>query len=139
MKRVLILLVIILLFAACSGEERVVEIEERFFLTQVNHIRRNADDYIGRTVRYEGMFQTFHWPSGDFFMVLRNTRGCCGDDGIVGFEVYLDDIRLFPPENAWVEVVGVLEWYEVDEQQIIRVAVHSLTELDEPGQTVVLQ
>ncbi|MCL2368213.1 MAG: hypothetical protein FWC72_04380 [Oscillospiraceae bacterium] len=144
MKKLLICLLVILLagllLVGCSGGNgEIVEIEDRFFLTQVNHIRRNADDYVGRTIRYEGMFETFHWPAtGDFYMVFRHTRGCCGDDGIVGYEVYLGDIEPFAP-NTWVEVVGVLEWYEVDDLSILRVVATSITELAERGQELVLQ
>jgi len=141
MKKSLIVLVLILiiLLSACSSGEGIVEIEERFFLTQVNYIRRNADEYVGRTIRYEGMFQTFYWPTtGEFHMVLRNTLGCCGDDGIVGYEVYLGDIEPLPA-NTWVEVVGMLEWYEVDGLRQLRVVASSITEMDERGAEVVLQ
>jgi len=166
MKKILIILIIIsiTLLTGCSddndainntgsdddlGEVDVVEIDERFFLTQIMHITRNADEYIGRTIRYEGMFQSFYWPaSGFFYMVNRNTWGCCGEDGMVGFEVNLGDIEPLA-DNAWVEVYGVLEWYVVewtaDEEhdreplRVLRVAIESLTELDERGEEFVSQ
>ena len=139
MRKLIMLLLIVLLLVGCSNGEGIVEIEERFFLAQVNHIRRNADAYVGRTLRYEGMFRTFHWPArGDFHMVLRHTFGCCGDDGIVGFEVYLGDIDP-PPYDAWVEISGVLESYTMDNLRILRVAATSITELDERGEEVVLR
>jgi uncharacterized membrane protein YcgQ (UPF0703/DUF1980 family) len=138
MRKVLVILFVILLLVGCSNGEDIIEIEERFFLAQVNHIRRNADEYIGRTIRYEGMFRSFHWPTtGDFHMVLRHTFGCCGNDGIVGFEVDLSDVDS-PPYNAWVEVVGMLERYDLDGLQILRVVVSSITEMEVRGEEVVL-
>ena len=139
MKKLLVLLLAVLFMAGCAGGDDVVEIEERFFLTQVNHIMRNADEYVGRTIRYEGMFRAFYWPAtGTFHMVHRFTLGCCGNDGITGFEVYLGDIEPFP-DDVWVEIVGGLEWYEVDGLRVLRVVATSITEMDEPGREVVLQ
>ena len=142
MRKLLMLLltvILVLLSVGCADREEVVEIEGRFFLTQVNHIRRNSDDYIGRTVQYEGMFRSFYWPAtGLFHMVHRHTLGCCGYDGIVGFEVDLGDIEPFP-DDAWVEVIGVLTQCEEDNRRTLRVIVTSITEVDERGEEVVLQ
>ena len=139
MRKLLVLLLAVLLLVGCAGGDGVVEIEERFFLTQVNHIWRNAEEYVGRTIRYEGMFRAFYWPAtGPFYMVHRFTLGCCGNDGITGFEVYLGDIEPFADDD-WVEVVGMLEWYEVDNLRILRVAATSITEVEERGREVVLQ
>jgi len=139
MKKILIILLIVLLLAGCSGgggnDDGVVEISERFFITEMMHINRNAEDYVGRTVRYEGMFRTLHWAATgeNYFMVLRNVMDCCGDDGIIGYEVYLGDIAPLP-DNAWVEITGVLEWYEVGGgMQFLRVIATSLRELDVRG------
>ena len=135
------------LISGCT-DDGVVEIDERAFLTIVNHIRSNADDYIGRTVHFEGMFQNFYWPAtGHFYMVNRNTWGCCGEDGLVGFELYLGDMEPLP-DNTWVEVYGIFEWHEVlidfsvledgesserEPMRVLRVNVESITELDERG------
>ena len=142
MRKLLALLLAALLLAGCAAngsDDDVVEIEDRFFLTQVNHIWRNTDEYVGRTIRYEGMFRAFYWPAtGLFYMVHRYTLGCCGNDGITGFEVYLGDIEPFA-DDTWVEVDGILEWYETDTLRILRVAATSITELEERGREVVLQ
>ena len=145
MKKLLILVIVVTLLlvglAGCGGGgDDVVEIEERFFVAQFTHINRNAADYIGRVVRYEGMFQTIHWHATgeDYHMVTRRTLGCCGDDGIVGFEVYLGEIEPFS-DNAWVEVEGELEWYEVGEVRFLRVTATSVRELDQRGEEFVTQ
>jgi len=139
MRKVLALcaLVLTLLLTGCSGaeEENIVEIGERFFVTRINDILfTNTRDYIGRTIRYEGMFWTVYWePTGrDHFYVIRYTDGCCGDhDSSIGFELRLNGARSLP-DDTWVEVTGVLE--EADDGiQHVRLRVVSLRELDERG------
>ena len=153
MKRILSLVIIIViavsLISGCA-DDSVVEINERFFLTKSMHIQRNADEYIGRTVRFEGIFQSFYLPAlgGDFFMINRRTWGCCGDDGTIGFQLNLGDIEPLP-DNAWAEVYGTFEWFIVewpeDEAEgrepvpILRVTVETLTELNERGEEFVSQ
>jgi len=142
MKKILVLLlVIVLLLAGCSGggdDDGILEIGERFFVEQMTDINMNADDHIGRVIRYEGMFRTIHWPATgeDYHMVLRRTLGCCGDDGVIGYEVYLGGIAPFE-EDAWVEVTGMLEWYEVGGLRFLRVVASSVIELDERGEEFV--
>jgi len=145
MKKYLILLIIILVaisfLGGCSDDESdvdVYDIEERFFSTQIDFIMRNADEYVGRTVRFEGMFHSFYLAEfgGAYHEVTRRVWGCCGEDGLVGFLV---DIGDFTPldDNAWVEVVGVFEIFEVETIPFLRVVAQSLTEMDERGLEVV--
>ena len=138
MRKLLTLFAVILLLSGCAGGDDVIEIRERSFVTQITDIYANADEYIGRTIRYEGLFQTFHRPAtgGYYHQVVRITFGCCGYDGVTGFEVYLGDIEPFP-DNAWVEVVGVLEWFDSGWFSMPGVAVTSVTELAERGQEFV--
>jgi len=108
-KFVILFLIIVLLFTACANSEDVLVIGERFFVTEIMEIYLNSDDYLGRTIQYEGLFRTAYWETQGiyFHYVSRRTYGCCGDDGIVGFEVYLDGAEPFS-DNACVEVFGVL-------------------------------
>jgi len=136
MKKLFVLLLIILLLVGCGsgGSDDVLEIGERFFIAEMTNINMNAGDYVGRTIRYEGMFRNLHWEATgeDYHQVIRTAFGCCGNDGIVGFEVYLGDIPPLP-NDAWVEVEGVLEWYEVGGTRFLRVRATSITELEERG------
>ena len=140
MKKILLLFVVVLLLVGCGGgsqvgDEDVVEIRERLFIAQVNDIRINADAYVGRVLRYEGLFQSFVWPGTGqtYYQVIRYAADdCCGVDGIVGFEVYLGNVAPLP-DNSWVEVTGVLEWFEAGGEAFLRVAIVSLTELAERG------
>ena len=147
MKKILLLFVSVLLLASllagCGGDPAgagIVEIRERFFVREIHAINMNADEYVGRTVKYEGLFQSFYWAeTGEyFFQVYRYVFDCCGTDKAAGFEVYLGDIAPLP-DGAWVEVIGVLEWYEVVEgSPFLRVAAISVRELDERGAETVM-
>ena len=141
MKRLrigLAVLILALLLSACAaeGDDDVVEISERFFITTFQEIHLNSELYIGRTVRYEGMFRTFQWPDTDedFYMVYRYVPGCCSpDDGMsIGFIVDLNNIAPLE-DNAWAEVTGVLEVYERADAARFRVNVTSLTQPAERG------
>ena len=103
---------------AALDSSDILEIGERFFVTQMHQILLNRERYLGRTIRYEGMFFTMNWEGEYYHFVIRYTNHCCGGDGMIGFDVELGDIEPFP-DNTWVEVTGVLgefalsEWYSM--------------------------
>ncbi len=111
----------------------VIEISERLFIAQTNDIYLNTADYLGKTIKYEGIFKTMYWQEADetYYFVFRYGPGCCGYDGEAGFEVTWDGE--WPEENAWCEVVGVLESYELAGWTYLRLALSSLTVLEERG------
>ena len=109
-------------------------IEERFFVFWMWDIVFNSDNYLGRTIQYEGMFRTLHWDDGYLHQVFRYTEGCCGPDGIIGLEVRLDSIDIEPfPDGAWVEVAGILEEFVEGGRTFVRLEVISIIEMDERG------
>ena len=124
-----------------TGEQLEVDVEirERLFMTQVLDIANNFDHYIGKTVRYEGIFEKF----GDehiFASVFRHGPGCCGDDGIIGFSVAWEDGSTNFPENGqWVEVVGTFGILEIEGFLFRCVYLTSITVLDVRGQEFVMQ
>ena len=95
---------------AGASEEEIFEIRERMFIQQSYDIYFNTDEYLGKTVRLEGIYSEF--PGGGDRepqpYVYRNAPGCCGDDGMVGFIVLLDECPA-PESNAWVEATGKIE------------------------------
>jgi len=147
-KASLIFVFILTLAAGCGDgnaaengnidELDVVYISERFFVLHTQDIMLNADNYVGRPIRYEGMFFTGVWPpTGEvFYMVVRFADDCCGGGGIIGFEVYLGDIEPFP-DDTWVEVTGILERFGNGEEEMLRLDVITLVEMDERGSEVV--
>ena len=107
--------------------EDIVLIPEKLFIAQTNDIYYNSEDYLGKTIRYEGMFKTYGGYEGSekYYAVVRYGPGCCGDDGSAGFEVTWKEP--YPKEDEWVEATGVLELYEENGTAYLRLA---LTELE---------
>ena len=154
MKRLILLIVLLVmpcaLLAGCgSGAENSgaavsfdVEIREKMFVTQMNEIYVNVDDYLGKSIKLEGMFMsTYYEPTDSIYcMVMRNGPGCCGTDGVVGFEVIFDEnTTKTPKDNDWVEAIGTLEWYEELSQWYLRLNLSSLRVLNTRGAETVLQ
>ncbi|MDR1892842.1 MAG: hypothetical protein LBQ48_07540 [Oscillospiraceae bacterium] len=121
----------------------VVEIKENMFIAQINDIWLNKEDYIGKIVRYEGMFTQYTWQENNmtYYLVYRNSPGCCGADGQAGFEVAWPESadKTYPNENDWVEAAGVLEQYEEYGQTYLRLSLSSLTVKQERGAEFVSQ
>ena len=138
MKRLVAIVLALLILAGCAGSGNggstdVLLIEDRFFVRQVDQIFADRQAYLGRTIRYEGIFVSTRFGERDFYFVIRGTHGCCGADGIIGFEVLLGDDISPPPDEAWVEVVGVLEEVEDEVRMALVLNTTSLTELDVRG------
>ena len=111
----------------------VIEIKERLFVAQTNDVYYNSEDYLGKTFKYEGIFQAYENPNMEerFYAVIRYGPGCCGIDMNCGFEVKWDG--KYPKANDWVEAVGVLEKYELDGSEYLRIALTSLNVLPVRG------
>ncbi len=120
-----------------------VEIKEKMFIAQSNDIYLNPDEYIGKTIKYEGMFMSsiMEAPDGQpYIYVVRYGPGCCGDDGQAGFEVrWAEPGHELPADNDWVEVIGVLEWYEEFGSRYLRLDLKSMTVMETRGAELVLQ
>lgn len=120
-------------------DSEVIEIKDKMFLTQVNDIFYNAEEYLGKTIKYEGIFNIYEDADtgNTYYSVYRNSPGCCGDDGFIGFEVIWDNE--YPEDNDWVELTGVLEEYEEDGYKYLRLNLISLNVLTTRGQEFVTQ
>jgi uncharacterized membrane protein YcgQ (UPF0703/DUF1980 family) len=93
----------------------VIEITEKMFIAQCNDIYLNPGEYIGKTVRIEGMYDEFTDETGTTNRgVIRNGPGCCANDGVAGFEFMCEDIPACKP-NDWISVEGVITPYTFDD------------------------
>lgn len=119
--------------------DEIIDIKEKMFVTQTNDIYINTEEYLGKTIRYEGMFNQYYWAEADetYYSVIRYGPGCCGYDQNAGFEIKWDGE--YPKPNDWVEVVGVLEQYVEEGITYLRVDVQSLKVLEVRGMETVLQ
>jgi len=120
--------------------EDVLVIGERVFVAQVSSVFMNLEQYLGRTVRYEGGFKSGIMPltGQPFYYVVRYGPGCCGPtDGLIGFEVawpggWPEGFEPTQPGD-WVEVIGVFELYDAYGFDQLRVSLLSLTVQEEGG------
>ncbi|MEL7609794.1 MAG: hypothetical protein AAGU74_09840 [Bacillota bacterium] len=125
--------------APAPPEGDIIEIKEKMFVAQTNDVYYNAPDYLGKTLKYEGIFSEYTIPeTGEkYYAVIRYGPGCCGIDANAGFEVKWD--KEYPKQGDWVEAVGALEEYEEDGYKYLRLALVSLTVLDTRGAEYVSQ
>ena len=137
MKIFLFIGLVVLLFGlvGCSENKNdyasdVIEITDRDFAMQIQEIQFSRQDFLGSTIRYEGMFLSSYWAGETITFVARLEGGCCG---MYGFEVYLNDIPSFADET-WVEVTGILEEFFVESvnNYLLRLNVISMLERERP-------
>jgi putative membrane protein len=96
-----------------------IEIREKMFATQVSDVYLNAEDYLGKTIKLEGLFKSelYYGKEEPYCFVIRyGPGGCCGMDANVGFEVAWakENAKPYPVVDSWVEATGVLKTYEED-------------------------
>jgi zinc transport system permease protein len=128
--------------AKVTTESTVIEIREKMFIAQTNDVYLNPEDYLGKTIKLEGLFKQEQYEENypAYCFVLRYGPGCCGSDGNAGFEVAWDKVdKSYPNDEDWVEAVGVLKTYEEDGYPYLYLALSSLTVLDERGAEFVTQ
>jgi hypothetical protein len=118
-----------------SGE--IIDIKEKLFIAQTNDVYLNAGDYMGKTIRLEGLFKSEFYADTEtnYCFVIRYGPGCCGNDGSAGFEVAWEPPLPadYPEADDWVEAAGVLKTYEEDGYPYLYLSLVSLTVKDERG------
>ncbi|MEI0602800.1 hypothetical protein R4K55_01145 [Brachyspira alvinipulli] len=115
----------------------VIEIKERMFINQCNDVYLNPDDYKGKIIKLEGIYDGFtDKETGEKLnFVFRYGPGCCGYDGVAGFEFNYNG--KIPNPQDWIEVVGVVEILDIDNYETIRLNAISLNVLDKRGKEFV--
>lgn len=113
------------------NEENIIEIKEKMFIAQCNDIYLNPKDYEGKTIKLEGIYDESTDPETKekFHFVMRNGPGCCGNDGVAGFQFKYSGSM--PKVNDWVEAIGTIE--TVDENDYVILNVTKLTVLKVRG------
>lgn len=126
----------------------LLEIKEKMFVGQINDIYLNHEDYLGRVIKYQGIFKreylglnTVDENTEPFYYVIRYGPGCCGYDANVGFEVAWPkgSKNTYPQNNEWVEAVGILTADKKDSFTYLYVKLLSLTVMTERGRETVVQ
>ncbi len=116
----------------------VINITEKMFVTYINEIYTNTSDYIGKTIKIEGMFDAYHDETSDitYYYVYRTGPGCCGNDGsMCGFEFTYNG--KMPKEKDWIEVVGKLRTYKDGPDTYLTLDAQTVTIKDQRGSEIV--
>ena len=127
-----------MLFRSTEGD--IIDITEKMYVTWINEIYVNSDDYLGKTIKIEGMYLSDYIDVTQmtYHFVYRVGPGCCGNDGsMCGFEFVYDGE--FPKDNDWIEVIGTLEEYEEDGEEYLRLHADKVTVKEERGNENVYQ
>jgi|GEM_PF-2974577 len=129
-------------FAALAPNKGIIEIREKMFATQVSDIYLNAQDYLGKTIKLEGIFKSEQYYEDREpyrFVVRYGPGGCCGFDANVGFEVKWaeENVQPYPAAESWVEAAGELKIYK--EGNYLYLDLVSLTVLSRRGTEIVVQ
>ena len=136
----MIALIALFFMANCSGQTDVIEIGERLFIGQVNDIYLNANDYLGKTIKLEGVFKKYVTLNKTYYHVIRYGADECCDNTPFGFEVVFSRNQSFPEPESWVEAIGVLKLEKVNDfYSHLFLDLSSLTTLNERGAEFVRQ
>ena len=151
---VVVALVFLLSISGCQNKSDgsgLVEIRENMFISQIDEINLNYSDYLGRTIKLEGLLKALHWEGNNYYFVIRNAPGCCGDDGEVGFEVSwnpeyrgprdndYDGEGSYPDPFDWVEATGELRSYDFYGMTFLYLALSELNALETRGEEFVVR
>ena len=120
----------------------IVEIKEKMFLAQTNDVYLNSEEYLGKTVKLEGLFKREGYENRNYCFVIRYGPGCCGSDGNAGFEVAWDGngtAAEYPAVDSWVGATGELKRYEENGLAYLYLALSELKVLPKRGAEFVTQ
>ena len=136
-KNIVFAVIFLFMTIVCVNANEIIEIRERMFLTHINEIYLNAGDYLGKTIKLEGIFKIEQYEKESVFFVLRYVPdGCCGGRGFAGFEVRTaanNLSRQIPANDSWVEAVGVLREYRAGLNKYLYLELSSLNVLNRRG------
>jgi len=91
--------------AGSLAEKKTVEIKEKFFIQQCNDVYFNFKNYKDTIIKIEGICEVLPKEFMFSYNLFRNTPGCCGDDGKIGFMFDYDgDTEL--KGNDWISVTA---------------------------------
>ena len=93
--------------AGSPADKETVEVKEKFFIQQCEYIYMNAGDFENRIIKIEGLCDIREGNGEKRYYVYRNTPGCCGNDGMIGFRfLYKGDEKLALKD--WIAVTASL-------------------------------
>ena len=119
---------------ARGAEPEVIVIREKLFIQQCNDVYLNPNDYLGRTIRLEGIYGELPGEKNGEILsyVYRVGPGCCGYDGVAGFRVLYGGASK-PRQGAWVEATGTVELLPPNAEDVVALRLSQLKVLEKRG------
>ena len=110
-----------------SEDPNIIEIKDKLFIAQCNDIYLNPDEYKNKIIKLEGIYiENVDENTGSTYnFVIRYGPGCCGNDGVAGFEILFDGDK--PEPNDWIEVIGAVEIIEENGSEYVLLRLTELT------------
>jgi uncharacterized membrane protein YcgQ (UPF0703/DUF1980 family) len=95
-----------------------IVIGEKLFIAQINDIYLNTEDYLGKSIQLEGIFEKVKDPAtgSEYSFVYRFGPGCCVNDSYAPLEVVAWDD--YPDNYEWVKATGTLVLDESTENPV---------------------
>lgn len=121
------------------NEDETLVIGEKMFITQIEEIYYNFENYKNKKVVVEGMYTLFYDENGvkNKPVVYRKAPGCCGNDGWAGF--YLNYDGQYPEDNDWIKVTGTLDLIQIGQFYDLCLNVEKIEVLEQRGEEFVIQ
>jgi uncharacterized membrane protein YcgQ (UPF0703/DUF1980 family) len=122
---------------AQPDDKKIIEIKEKMFVQQCFDIYENPDDYEDKLVKIEGICDVWEEDDETLYAVYRRTPGCCGDDGVMGFQFTYNGTPTLAADN-WISVTAsVLLDESEDGYTIITLAATDVTVMEKRGKEFV--
>lgn len=86
-------------------EEETLVLKDKYFITQLNDIYYNIDEYKGKKIEIEG----FPMTNEKSTFVGRYGPGCCSIDGYAYIEYKFSEKLELVDEKDWIKVTGTIQ------------------------------
>ena len=122
--------------AKLENEDGILQITDRLFVTQLDDIYLNPQNYEGKDIKIEGLMYSSTYVDITYNYVVRNTPGCCGNDGLAGLEIKYDGE--LPENDSWIKITGtiIMEEFSTIGKPVIEVKTIEI--MEEKGQDFVM-
>ncbi len=116
-----------------NKDSDIVEIKEKMFITQIYDIYLNTDDYMDKKIQLEGFYDESYdeQTMKTYKYIIRKSPGCCGNDGVAGFEFIWDGEC--PKANDWLKIIGIIEIVKENGNEYLHLKADTLEVLEKRG------
>lgn len=116
---------------ATATESKNIDIvmQDNQFITQINDIYYNFEEYEGKTIQIEGFPMSYE----GLVFVGRYGPGCCSGDGYAYLEYEYPEKLQLEDEKDWIRVIGTIEKGNDNGMEYIYIKATSVEKLETRG------